>query len=74
MSKKKLKLDLKKITLGKLNNKVAENVKGGTWYTYGCGTIATGLPTEGSLPSSIGSAATCVFRYINTRSECIKES
>lgn len=66
--KKNNKLDLKKITIAKLNNKSAESIKGGD------GSITTiDIVTEGGQ-GSIGSAATCVFEYKNTVSRCLRES
>ncbi len=74
MKKNKISLDLKKITIKKLNDKALEDIKGGngTSTTASCFVDTSG----GSSPVSIGSGATCIGGYVEYPPywECLRES
>ncbi len=60
MNKKKLKLDLKKITIARLSDKSLEKIKGG--YTRAC---STNLGCGGG---------TNVYGWVNGVYECLRDS
>lgn len=67
MKKKKLKLDLKKITIARLSDKSLEKIKGGT---FSCG----GLDTRNCSTNVGCGGGTGVYGWVNGVYECLRDS